>query len=250
MPTPATGADANPFGANRLFYANPQLAVAWRGLRDALHLDSSDSALEARLENLATVPSAFWIDTKDKIVGADQPGTLEAILASAAALADQNDGVAPLCTFVWYNLPNRDCHAKASSGEICCSGRLPDGRCDLSPQSGGCQEGLHEYMTEYADPFIEVLTRYVATVPVAIVLEPDSLANLITNAADPQCGAATYEAYTKGIEYAVRRLSEAAPSVSLYLDAGHGGWLGWDDDTKKYMKLVCNLGKATASFHV
>ena len=25
-------------------------------------------------------------------------------------------------------------------------------------------------------------------------------------------------------------------------DAGHGGWLGWDEMAQKYIKLVCSLG--------
>ena len=28
-------------------------------------------------------------------------------------------------------------------------------------------------------------------------------------------------------DWAVRRLHERAPHASLYMDAGHGGWLGW-----------------------
>jgi cellulose 1,4-beta-cellobiosidase len=78
---------------------------------------------------------------------------------------------------------------------------------------------------------------------VAIILEPDSLPNLITNGGDPQCGRATHTAYTRGVEYAARRLSEAVPSVSIYLDAGHGGWIGWDEKAQAYMQLVCSLGE-------
>lgn len=233
------GTAVNPFLTARQFYANPDLAARWKELRASS--GSSDPSLDARLERLATVPSAFWIDTKAKIRGRGRHDTLEGILMSAAAAAT-NGGAAPLCTFVWYNLPNRDCHAKASSGEFCCGGRLPDGRCDLSDQPDNCMAGLHEYMTEYADPFIEVLSHYAPAVPVVIVLEPDSLPNLITNAEDSHCRGATFEAYTRGLEYAARRLAEVVPSASVYLDAGHGGWIGWDEHAQAYMQLVCSLG--------
>jgi hypothetical protein len=160
---PSVGSAANPFQTASQFYANPDLAVRWRELR-ASQSGSLDARLDARLERLATVPSAFWIDSKEKIRGTGRHDTLEGILMKAASAAAK--GVAPpLCTFVWYDLPNRDCHAQASSGEFCCGGRLPDGRCDMADQSGDCEAGLREYMTGYADPFIEVLSRYAPALP-------------------------------------------------------------------------------------
>ncbi len=48
---------------------------------------------------------------------------------------------------------------------------------------------------------------------------------MITNQAIPFCAnaSATYEA---GIAYAIAKLQ--SPNVALYIDAAHGGWLGWD----------------------
>jgi cellulose 1,4-beta-cellobiosidase len=56
------------------------------------------------------------------------------------------------------------------------------------------------------------------------VIEPDSLANLVTNLSDPKCAnaAATYKACTI---YAMQQLNSVG--VYMYLDAGHAGWLGW-----------------------
>ena len=66
-----------------------------------------------------------------------------------------------------------------------------------------------------------------STVPVVVIIEPDSLPNLATNLDDPRCGnAATQHAYTQGITYAIEALASRAPHATLYLDAGHGGWLG------------------------
>lgn len=57
-----------------------------------------------------------------------------------------------------------------------------------------------------------------------LFVEPDSLANLITNMNVAKCAGAkdTYLALTN---YAITKL--ALPNVSMYLDGGHGGWLGW-----------------------
>ena len=56
--------------------------------------------------------------------------------------------------------------------------------------------------------------------PVAIILEPDSLPNLVTNEGVRGCGAATRMAYREGVVGAARRLLEAAPNAAIYLDAG------------------------------
>ena len=76
-----------------------------------------------------------------------------------------------------------------------------------------------------------------------LVIEPDSLPNLATNAMKPGCGNnATAAAYTIGITTAVKELSAACPnSCSLYLDAAHGGWLGWPSNLKAFKTTVEGL---------
>jgi len=84
-----------------------------------------------------------------------------------------------------YDLPNRDCNAHASNGEICCKYNT-DGTCDYS-YSGSCDDGLNEYKTEYIDVFAEILSRFDCLVDIALVIEPDSLPNLATNMDNPHC---------------------------------------------------------------
>ena len=68
--------------------------------------------------------------------------TLEGILADAASKQPH-----PLVTVIVYDLPNRDCHAKASNGEICCVPN-PDGTCNYdSAGDGTCSSGLATYVT-------------------------------------------------------------------------------------------------------
>jgi cellulose 1,4-beta-cellobiosidase len=152
------------------------------------------------------VPSAFWIDNKDKIHGRDRDYTLEGILHDAASKS-----VPPLCVFIFYDLPNRDCNAKASNGEI-------------SDATAGSAAALREYQHEYVDPFVSVLQMY-ESVPVVLVIEPDSLGNVISNTGSNGCTAATVANYKDGVAYAVRSIAARAPHVAIYVDAAHGGWV-------------------------
>jgi len=82
-------------------------------------------------------------------------------------------------------------------------------------------------------------------VPIVLVIEPDSLPNLSTNQADPRCGnPATAKAYREGIAYAVKSIAEATTAVTMYLDAGHGGWLGWKNNMEDFVRTVSGLDVA------
>merc|ERR1712070_1312527 len=73
------------------------------------------------------------------------------------------------------------------------------------------------------------------TVPTVVIVEPDSLPNLATNLDNPRCGnEATQTAYKTGIAYAIEQLQTT--HATLYIDAAHGGWLGWDDNLGKFMQ--------------
>lgn len=221
----AAEAFRNPF-ANQVFYKNPTNQAQFD---DSIR--TSDGLVAKNLKTMRNVPSAYWIDVKAKIRDSSLRG-LEGILANASSKSPPE-----MVVFIWYDLPNRDCHAKASNGEICCK-YLPDGRCDYSWQVD-CIDGLREYRETYADPFVEVLRKYEDKVPVAVVVEPDSLPNLATNAHDPRCGGeATRQAYTEGIRYAMEQLTTKTPRVAVYLDAAHGGWLGWQNNLQKFLRRL------------
>merc|ERR1711985_192083 len=95
------------------------------------------------------IPSAYWIDKKDKIRG-NTTDSLEGILKDASSKSPPE-----LIVVIWYDLPNRDCDAKASNGEICCT-KHADGTCDYDTKSD-CADGIQEYKTQYADVFVSVL---------------------------------------------------------------------------------------------
>ena len=164
--------------------------------------------------------------------------SMEGILEDAASKP-----VPELVVFIVYDLPNRDCHAKASNGELCCSYKA-DGRCDYTDvRDSQCRAGLRQYKEEYIDKIAEVLRQFSGRVPVVLVIEPDSLPNLSTNQADPRCGNdATKSAYQRGVSYAVKALAAADPYAAIYLDAGHGGWLGWKDNMQDFVRTIRGLG--------
>lgn len=106
---------------------------------------------------------------------------------------------------VIYDLPNRDCAAKASNGEFTIA-----------------NNGVANY-----EGYINQISAAVSAYPnvrVVAVVEPDSLANLVTNLSVAACSAAQ-SAYLTCTTYVLKTLTQC--NVWLYLDAGHAGWLGW-----------------------
>ena len=122
-----------------------------------------------------------------------------------------------LPVFVVYNLPNRDCSAKSSNGE-------------LSLEEGGEQR----YRTEFIDRIAAAFAAHPSQ-RIAVVLEPDSLPNLVTNLGVPKC-AVSQHVYKHSVAYAIARLS--LPNVFIYLDSAHAGWLGWDGNRAKMVDVV------------
>lgn len=190
---------ANPF-AGVSWYVNPTY-VKQIGYSVALHPS------EASLLRKAALPTFYWIDRMAKIPN------MSYILEGA-----KNE----LAMFVVYDLPDRDCAAAASNGEILCA-------------DSSCTAGISTYKTHYIDPIVSMLSKYPNNRVVAIV-EPDSLPNLATNLNVPKCSQAQ-TAYKTGVSYAIQELAKLS-NVALYVDAAHGGWLGWPNNLSKYATII------------
>lgn len=104
---------------------------------------------------------------------------------------------------VIYDLPGRDCAAKASNGELAAG-------------------DITSYESKYIDPIVAILKNNTKTA-FALIIEPDSLPNLVTNSNLTTCQNSA-SGYRQGVAYAIKNLN--LPNVVMYLDAGHGGWLG------------------------
>lgn len=74
--------------------------------------------------------------------------------------------------------------------------------------------------------------------------EPDSLANLVTNTGVAKCSNAQ-SAYLECTNYAIKSLAQ--PNVSMYLDGGHGGWLGWPANLDLAVTLYAKVFKDAGS---
>ena len=155
-------AAANPF-LGHTFYVNP----SYQAELDTSIATETDATIKSTLESMREVPSAYWIDVKDKITG-NGTKSVEGILSDAASKSP-----AELVVLIVYDLPNRDCRAKASNGEICCNPN-PDGTCDYN-KGGDCAAGISDYQKNYVDPYADVVAKYQDTVPIVLIIEPDSL---------------------------------------------------------------------------
>ena len=203
-------ASANPF-EGKTMYVNP----AYQKELDS-SISTATGTTKDNLQKMREISSAYWIDVKAKLHGTTTD-TLEGILTDAESKGH-------MVTLIVYDLPNRDCKANASNGEICCKYNA-DRTCDYS-YSGDCTDGINEYKTEYVDVYADILSKFDGKVDIALIIEPDSLPNIASNLQDPHC-ANSQQAYKEGVAYAIATIAEKAPNAVMYLDAAHGGWLGW-----------------------
>lgn len=106
-----------------------------------------------------------------------------------------------------------------------------------------------DYKESYIQPFARVLRAY-RHVPTVVIIEPDSLGNLVASVGSSDwkssggCSEQVAAAYRDGIGYAVRSLAEASPSTALYVDGGHGGWLGFEENAARFTAIIAELGIA------
>jgi len=241
--------DSNPFLGETL-YVNPSYRILLQS-----SINRSQGEMKNTMSKMQNVPSAFWIDVKTKIKkgnGHPDLSTVEGILEDAARCDPPH-----LVTFIVYDLPNRDCWALASNGEICCHYGQDVGRtkCDMGANGfykeypgGQCTDGLREYKESYINPFAEIVKSFDGKVPIVLIIEPDSLPNMVTNMKDSRpnnfrgCHDETKAAYMEGIKYAVEKFSES--DAFIYLDAAHGGWLGWEQGATGFAQLIQTMNVA------
>jgi len=134
-----------------------------------------------------------------------------------------------LTVFVVYDLPNRDCAAMSSAGELKLS-----------------ENGEERYKSEFIDP-IAAQFRAHPDQPIVVILEPDSLPNLATNLGNPKCEASA-DAYLRSTAYAINRLAQT--HVSVYLDAAHAGWIGWNDNRARMARIFKHVLDMAGGVHL
>ncbi|WP_329332758.1 glycoside hydrolase family 6 protein [Streptomyces sp. NBC_00663] len=205
---PGTGTKVdNPYSGAKV-YVNPE----W----------SANAAAEPGGSRIANQPTGVWLDRVAAINGAGGKMGLRAHLDEALKQKGSGELAVQL---VIYDLPGRDCAALASNGEF--------GPTDID-----------KYKTQYIDPIAAILadSKY-ASLRIVTTVELDSLPNLVTNVsprntATPNCDTMKANGnYIKGVGYALNKLGDV-PNVYNYVDAGHHGWLGWDDNFSTTVQTI------------
>lgn len=204
----------NPFEGAKL-YRNVDYVAAVQASADL-----EGGALGRRMRQVADCPTFVWLDSIAAVQGtAPYPrglaGHLDAALRQKAVAVG----------LVVYNLPNRDGAALSSDGELLVA-----------------DKGLERYKAEYIDAIFDVLRqeRYV-NLRVVLVIEPDSLPNLVTNMSFPKVKEAA-DAYVQGVQYAVGKL-RSLPNTWAYIDIAHAGWMGWANNLDAFADLLKRVGK-------
>jgi len=206
LPTPVPGERAdNPFRGVK-FYVDP----VW----------SAKAAAEPGGDAIAGYNTAVWMDRIGAITeGLGLRGHLDEAVRQSAGMF----------MFVVYDLPNRDCAALASNGEL----RIND-------------NGFQRYMDEYIAPIKEILSdpKY-RDINIVAIVEVDSLPNLVTNLSTPDCAEANGPGgYRDGIRHALNQLA-TIPNVYSYLDVANSGWLGWSSNFGPGVELIGDVVAST-----
>jgi cellulose 1,4-beta-cellobiosidase len=201
-PTAPPPPAVNPFAGAR-FYGDPEF------VRTVARTQAPTPEDAARLKKLATFPTAVWLESVET-------AKLAATTLDDAHKLEAAGGGPVVPVFVIYDLPNRDCAAAGSRGELFVD-----------------KGGEARYQTEFIDVIAAAFAAH-PTQKLAVILEPDSLPNLVTNLELPSCAAAA-DVYRRSVAYAVSRLS--MPNVFIYLDAAHAGWLGWPKNLPRAVTL-------------
>jgi cellulose 1,4-beta-cellobiosidase len=217
-------------------YASPDYTTE---VATAVATEPAGSALANQMTVVGKTPTFVWLDRIAAIAGGSvNNGRLGLQGHINAALAQQSGSTPIVVQLVIYDLPDRDCAALASNGELSIAGGdTPKGY--TTPLTG---TGIQEYENNYITPIYNILAAYKSNpnIRFVLVIEDDSLPNIVTNtgysyslanciAANGGQSYPTYSTsgvYVQGIQYALNQF-HSLPNAYNYLDIGHHGWLGW-----------------------
>jgi len=241
---------ANPY-SGALVYVSTDYAT------EVATAEAAEPSLAGKMATVAKQPTFVWLDHIAAITAVNGNGTATGRLSLQqhinAAVAQAN-GAEIVVQLVIYDLPQRDCAALASNGELSIAGGdVPIGG---GPALTGT--GIQEYENDYITPIYNILAKAPSNVRFVLVIEDDSLPNLLTNTGlsftDAPCVAAnagvsnagaaanwtqtatptldipSTGVYYQGITFAANTFHKL-PNAYNYLDIGHHGWLGWTSNT-------------------
>lgn len=180
---------------------------------------------------VAQYSTAVWLDSIAAVNGTNgYPTSLTGYLDAAETQAASSSQPI-VVTIVVYDLPDRDCAALASNGEL---------QID--------SDGLNLYEHSYIDVIAAALSQSkYSNLRISAIIEPDSLPNLVTNLSLANCAAANSSGvYVQGVQYALNKL-HAISNVYNYVDIAHDGWLGWSSNFNPAVTLISNTIKGASA---
>lgn len=254
----------NPF-EDSYFYLSPDIKTMMDYSLEIVEAEG-DTELANKIKYVQRQPSAIWMDSIATIHGDPEAGRrsleghLDAAVAQQQYLAELDGEIAPMTVVVIiYNLPDRDCAAFASGGQLYEVGKPGVDHPEL--------DGMRKYREDYLGVIVDIFNKKPEYKKLRIVamLEPDSYPNMITNTelnpdgpslkwpdlmtADGRTYCDTllddYTApgleeglgvYGHGLQIAIEELYKVG-NVYTYLDIAHAGWLGWDDSMNERSNL-------------
>jgi cellulose 1,4-beta-cellobiosidase len=203
----------------------PKPANPYSGAKTYVNPDWSAKASAGGGASIANSGTAVWLDSIASITapyfgGMGLRGHMDNALSQGANLI----------TLVLYNLPNRDCQYAASNGELVID-----------------NYGLARYKSEFIDPIVAILgdPKY-SDLRIAVIVEPDSLPNLITNLSFARCMEVNSSGtYATGIQYAINKLNTLG-NTYMYVDIAYSAWLGWSENMQRACEVITNVIKGTS----
>ncbi len=213
-PLPGSHLD-NPF-VGATFYRNVDYVASVNAAADL-----QGGTLAAQMRLVANYPTFVWLDSIDAVNGTNgYSRSLAGHLDQALAQGVNAIGI------VVYDLPNRDCSALASNGELVIA-----------------NNGLNIYKTQYIDVIYNTISQSkYSNLRIIMVIEPDSLPNLITNLSFAKCSEAqSTGAYVQGVQYAINKL-RSLNNTYAYIDVAHAAWLGWPSNFTPFVNLLKTVG--------
>jgi cellulase/cellobiase CelA1 len=246
---------SNPY-VGATVYVSPDYA---NEVNTAIAAETAGSTLANQMAVVKSYPTFVWLDRIAAIAGGSvNSGRLGLQGHIDAALAQQSGSTPVVVQLVIYDLPDRDCAALASNGELSIAGGdTPKGY--TTPLTG---TGIQEYENDYITPIYNILAQYSTNpnIRFVLVIEDDSLPNIVTNtgysyslanciAANNGQSYPTYSqsgVYVEGIQYALNQF-HSLPNAYNYLDIGHHGWLGWTEGASLAFPFYADVAEGTTA---
>ena len=164
---------ANPFVGAKV-YVNPDYT---NEVATAIATEPAGSTLAGQMAVVGNTPTFVWLDRIAAIYGGSVNSNRLGLQGHINAAVAQANGAEIIVPLVIYDLPDRDCAALASGGELSIAGNdTPRGY--TTPLTG---TGIQEYENDYITPIYNILAAAPSNVRFVLVIEDDSLPNIVTN---------------------------------------------------------------------